>query len=114
MIERNKKSRIPDFATREEEAAFWDSHDIADYEDELKPVKVRFGKKLSEGFTVRFDLDTLDIMGKRSPWHSVKQSTYHNNSNCNTGNNIERENVRQGTGGKRLCAECAALNRAGR
>jgi hypothetical protein len=27
-----------------------------------------------------------------------------------TGNNIERENLRQGTGGKPLCKECARLN----
>jgi len=28
--------------------------------------------------------------------------------------NIERENVRLGTGGKPLCSECAYLNRMGR
>ena len=34
--------RIPDFATRAEEAAWWDTHDITDYLDELEPVTVRF------------------------------------------------------------------------
>lgn len=34
----NTKSRIPAFASREEEAAFWDIHDITRYLDELKPV----------------------------------------------------------------------------
>ena len=53
-------------------------------------------------------------MPRRSPWHSVKQDVHHNNTNCNTGNNIEPENIRQGTGGKRLCHECADLNRRGR
>jgi len=54
-------------------------------------------------------------MPKTSPWHSVKvPDIYHNNTNCNTGNNIERENLRQGTGGKRLCKECADPNRKGR
>ena len=48
-------------------------------------------------------------MSKKSPWHSVKQTIYHNNTDCNTGNNIERENMRQGTGGKSLCEECARL-----
>ena len=42
-----RASRIPDFATREEEAKFWDTHDISDYWDEMKPVKARFAKKLS-------------------------------------------------------------------
>ena len=31
-----QKSRIPDFKTFEEEAAWWDTHDPADYQDELK------------------------------------------------------------------------------
>lgn len=45
-------------------------------------------------------------MGIKNPWHSVKQPVYHNHSECNTGNNIEKENWRSGTGGKRLCDEC--------
>lgn len=48
-------------------------------------------------------------MAHTSAWHSVKQDVYHNNTECNTGNNIERENRRSGTGGKRLCRECAGL-----
>jgi hypothetical protein len=53
-------------------------------------------------------------MPQKSPWHSIKQTVHHNNTNCNTGNNIERENLRQGTGGKPLCQECANLNRQGK
>jgi len=44
-----------------------------------------------------------------SPWHSTKRNVHHINTNCNTGNNIEPENKRPGTGGKRLCKECEAL-----
>lgn len=47
----------------------------------------------------------------KSAWHSIKADVHHNNTDCNTGNNIEKENVRSGTGGKRLCAECAQLNK---
>ncbi len=43
-----QQSRIPEFATREEEAAFWDSHDISDYWDELQPVEVHFAKNLAD------------------------------------------------------------------
>ena len=50
-------------------------------------------------------------MTKVSPWNSVLQEVYHDNTECNTGNNIERENRRPGTGGKRRCAECARLAR---
>ena len=45
------KSAIPTFATHEEEAAFWDTHEITEFLDELTPVKVRFAKNLSEGIT---------------------------------------------------------------
>ena len=48
-------------------------------------------------------------MAKKAAWNSVKEEIYHNDTNCNTGNNIERENLRQGTGGKRLCKECERL-----
>ncbi len=42
---------------------------------------------------------------KKSPWHSIKADVHH----VCTGNNIEKENVRQGTGGKPLCKECSGL-----
>jgi predicted DNA binding CopG/RHH family protein len=54
------KKCIPEFASIEEEAAFWDTHSTTDYEDEFKPVRVRFAKKLSEGLTIRLDPDTLE------------------------------------------------------
>lgn len=54
-----KHSRIPEFASREEEAAFWDTHSISDFWDELRPVEVRFAEELSEGITVHFAPETL-------------------------------------------------------
>ena len=54
------QSRIPEFASRAEEAEFWDTHDVTDYWDELKPVDVRFAKNVSGGIiSVRLDLETL-------------------------------------------------------
>jgi hypothetical protein len=44
-----------------------------------------------------------------SPWNSVLENVHHNNTECNTGNNIETENRREGDGGKPLCKECAGL-----
>lgn len=58
----SKTSGIPEFASREEEAAFWDSHDFSEFEDELTPVKVRFAKRLSQGVAVRFDEETLEAL----------------------------------------------------
>ena len=54
------KKRIPEFASIEEEAAFWDTHSTADYESEFKPVRARFAKNLSQGITIRLDPETLD------------------------------------------------------
>ena len=45
-----RKSRIPEFSNIEKEAEFWDTHDTTEFEDEFKPVQVRFAKNLSEGF----------------------------------------------------------------
>lgn len=54
-----KAARIPTFSSREEEAAFWDTHDTTDYEDEFTPVKARFAKNLSQPLTIRLDPETL-------------------------------------------------------
>jgi MIP family channel proteins len=48
----------------------------------------------------------------QGPWHSVNSDIYHDNRSCQTGGSIDPENVRPGTGGKRLCEECARLDRA--
>lgn len=53
-------------------------------------------------------------MPKVAPFHSVKSNVHHNNSKCTEGNNIERENKREGTGGKPLCSHCKDLNSEGR
>jgi hypothetical protein len=40
-------------------------------------------------------------------WHSKSSRVHHSSKLCSTGNNIEAENRRPGTGGKPLCKECA-------
>jgi hypothetical protein len=47
--------RIPEFRSREDEATFWDTHDVTDYLDELRPVRVSFTPNLSAGMTVQLD-----------------------------------------------------------
>lgn len=54
-----------------------------------------------------------EVTVKKSPWHSIKAGVHHVCSNCNTGNNIETENIRTGTGGKPLCQECKGLIASG-
>ena len=56
---------------------------------------------------------TTGALKGEGPWYSANSDVYHNNPNCQTGNNMDPENVRQGTGGKPLCEECKRLNNAG-
>lgn len=59
MSKKNRKSRIPEFKTIQEEAEFWDTHDTTDYEDEFKPIKAQFADKLFDRVTIPVDADTL-------------------------------------------------------
>lgn len=68
-------SRIPQFATREDEAAWWDTHDVTDYLDELKPVGVRFAQNLSEGLTVRLDPQTMQELRQRAKLQGIGPTT---------------------------------------
>lgn len=52
---------------------------------------------------------------KKSPWHSKLEEgkasgRYHDESECNTGNNIEAENWAAGTGGLTKCGECKRIS----
>ena len=49
-------------------------------------------------------------MAKTAPWHAAGSDVYHDNTECTEGNNIERENRRPGTGGKRKCDHCKRLS----
>jgi predicted DNA binding CopG/RHH family protein len=69
------RSRIPEFASRQEEAEWWDTHDITDYLDELKPVRVRFGQHLTEGITVRLDPQTLGELRRRAGERGIGPTT---------------------------------------
>jgi hypothetical protein len=67
---------IPAFQNLEEEAAFWDTHDTTEFEEEFSPVKVRFAKNLSEGFKVRFDPETANKIRAYAHEEGVGPTTY--------------------------------------
>jgi hypothetical protein len=73
------KSRIPRFKSIAEEAAFWDTHSLADFADELEPVAdVRFvvmraGPK--KPLTVRLPEDTLKTLTQHAHAQGVGAST---------------------------------------
>lgn len=72
---KEKKSRIPEFSSREEEAKWFETNSIADYLDEFKPVKARFAKNLSEGLNVRLDPVTLMKVRKEASQKGIGPTT---------------------------------------
>lgn len=72
---RRARNRIPEFANREEEAGFFDTHDMADYQDEFKTVRARFAKNLSEGITIRFDPEALLKLRTRAQKRGIGPTT---------------------------------------
>ena len=52
-------NRVPQFADREAEAAFWDRHDFADYWDALQPVSVAISDNLSPTLCIPLDAASL-------------------------------------------------------
>lgn len=72
---KSSRGRIPEFKSVQEEAAFWDSHDTADFEDQFKTVDVRFARRLSEGITIRFDAETLGKLREQARKKGIGPTT---------------------------------------
>jgi hypothetical protein len=61
MTERaRRRSRIPRFRTREEEAEFWDTHDTTEFEDEFQEVKIEFARPLIHIAELELSARTMD------------------------------------------------------
>ena len=75
MSNQHPARRIPDFATREEEAEFWDTHDITDFLDDLRPVKVAVSKTLGQGLTIRLNADDRAALARRAEEQGIGPST---------------------------------------
>jgi len=70
-----RESRIPEFESREDEAAWFDTHDLADYQDEFQTVKVHFARDLSEGLNIRLDKETLALLRETARRKGIGPST---------------------------------------
>jgi predicted DNA binding CopG/RHH family protein len=77
MPQQEKERRIPRFKTIEEEAAFWDSHDSTEFEDEFTEVDdVRFVKATpKKALTVRLEEQTLADLRKLAREKGIGPST---------------------------------------
>ncbi len=73
------KSRVPRFTTVEQAAEFWDTHSVADFEDELEPVNdVRFvvmRGRPKKPLTVRLPEETLETLTEQAHQLGVGPST---------------------------------------
>lgn len=72
-----KKSRIPEFKTYKEEAHFWDTHSITDFEDETEDVDIVFDldKPRDETLVVRLQKDLKEKLEKIARNRGLNLST---------------------------------------
>jgi len=75
MTDTQQKSRIPVFKNYQEEAAFWDTHDTTEFEDEFRPVSVEFSKNLSEVVSVRLGSETVTTLERQAQKKGVGLTT---------------------------------------
>lgn len=54
------KTRIPKFKSLEEERKFWYTHDITEFLEELRPVKVKFIKPKKKLISLRLETNQID------------------------------------------------------
>src|SRR5690348_10461074 len=71
------KSRIPTFNTVEEEAAFWDTHSIEEFADELEPVTdVKFVKaRPRKALIVRLEENSFEALRNEAREQGIEPST---------------------------------------
>lgn len=68
--------RIPAFQSIEEEAAFWDTHDVTEFiGQEMTPVDVTVGAELADRLTVRLDRADRHELAKRARAKGIGPST---------------------------------------
>ena len=73
--QRPPTSKIPDFANREEETLFWETHDFTEFLDETQPVRLRVGKNLTQGLTVRLDREDREELEQWASEQGIGPST---------------------------------------
>ena len=74
---KKKKSRIPDFKTYKEEAHFWDTHNVTDFEGETEDVEIVFDldKPRDETLMVRLQKDLKDRLERIARSKGLNLST---------------------------------------
>ena len=72
-----KKTKIPKFETYEEEAHFWDTHNVTDFKDETENVDIVFelSKPRNETLMVRIQKDFKEKLEKVARSKGLNVST---------------------------------------
>jgi len=65
-LQMKPKEPIPKFNSYEEEAEFWDTHDVTDYWDDFAPTQMSSQGDLFEGVFVRLDSETLSLVREQA------------------------------------------------
>lgn len=68
-------NRVPKFADREAEAAFWDRHDFADYWDGFQLVSIAVSDNLSPAFCIPLDAAALNQIWQLARARGVSPDT---------------------------------------
>lgn len=73
----SRRSLIPDFQSREEEAEWWDTHDLSEIWDELGPANVTVSPNLlsEQSMSVRLPVATLDRLRSKASRKGVGHTT---------------------------------------
>lgn len=69
------QGRIPSFDNVEEEASFWDTHDVTDYLDESQPAELTVGPGLAEKLTLRLEHEDREALRRRAKRLGIGPST---------------------------------------
>lgn len=67
--------RIPSFRNIEDEAAFWDTNDTADFPDEFTPVDVKVNFQLGDTVTLRLDRADRDALARFARKKGIEPAT---------------------------------------
>lgn len=75
MTQTKQRKRIPEFKSYEEEAEFWDTHDIREY-DEFETVKLEVDKNLSRTLTIRLNSELFTKLQQRAEKKGLGVTTF--------------------------------------
>lgn len=73
---KKKVPALPDFASEEKELAFWDKHDIREFDDGMaEDIILSLNPKPKRPVTLRLDEDLITALKKAANKHGVRYQT---------------------------------------